>query len=61
VGLETVHDGVTGCLLHEQTVDVLKAAVQRVESDAFHVDPIAAHAHAQRFETSHTFSVPCVR
>jgi hypothetical protein len=56
-----VHDGVTGCLLHEQTVDALKAAVQRVESDAFHVDPIAAHAHGQRFETSHAFSVPCVR
>jgi glycosyltransferase involved in cell wall biosynthesis len=48
--LETVRDGVTGCLFHEQSVEALKAAVQRVESGAVRVDPAAAHRHALAFD-----------
>ena len=48
--LETVHDGITGCLFHEQTVNALKAAVVRIESGALRIDPIMLHAHAQRFD-----------
>jgi glycosyltransferase involved in cell wall biosynthesis len=51
--LETVRDGVTGCLFHEQTVDALKAAVVRLESGALRADPRLLHAHAQRFDGVH--------
>jgi glycosyltransferase involved in cell wall biosynthesis len=51
--LETVQDGITGCLFHEQTVDALKAAVVRVDCGAWRADPIALHAHAQRFDAAH--------
>jgi glycosyltransferase involved in cell wall biosynthesis len=50
--LETVHDGITGCLFHEQTVNALKAAVARIESGALDIDPIMLHAHAQRFDAA---------
>jgi glycosyltransferase involved in cell wall biosynthesis len=47
--LETVVDGVTGCLFHEQTVEALKAAVERIESGALTIDPGVARQHAQEF------------
>jgi glycosyltransferase involved in cell wall biosynthesis len=50
--LETVRDGVTGCLFHEQTVEALKAAVLRIEKGGLSFDPMAAHAHAQRFDAA---------
>jgi glycosyltransferase involved in cell wall biosynthesis len=50
--LETVIDGVAGCLFSQQTVEALKAAVMRVESGALCVNPNALHAHAQRFDTA---------
>lgn len=48
--LETVIDGVTGALFHEQTVEAIKAAVARIESGALRIDPALAHHHAQRFD-----------
>src|SRR5207342_1828247 len=36
--LETVIDGVTGCLFNKQTVEALKAAVMRIESGALRVN-----------------------
>jgi glycosyltransferase involved in cell wall biosynthesis len=48
--LETVRDGLTGCLFHEQTVAALKAAVVRVESGALRIDPRSLHAYARRFD-----------
>jgi glycosyltransferase involved in cell wall biosynthesis len=50
--LETVHDGITGCLFHEQTVNALKAAVVRIESGALRIEPILLHAYAQRFDAA---------
>ncbi|HET7525721.1 MAG TPA: glycosyltransferase, partial [Burkholderiaceae bacterium] len=50
--LETVIDGVTGCLFHEQSVGALKAAVVRLHSGALHADPLVLHAHARRFDVS---------
>lgn len=50
--LETVHDGITGCLFHEQSVNALKAAVVRLESGAVRIDPIMLHALAQRFDVA---------
>lgn len=47
---ETVRDGVTGVWFHEQTVDALKAAVQRVESGAVRFDARALHRHAAAFD-----------
>lgn len=51
--LETVVDGVTGCLFHEQTVEALQAAVLRLESGALRIDPQAARAQALRFAPEH--------
>jgi glycosyltransferase involved in cell wall biosynthesis len=48
--LETVIDGVTGALFHEQTVEAIKTAVARIESGALRIDPAAAHRHAERFD-----------
>jgi glycosyltransferase involved in cell wall biosynthesis len=48
--LETVRDGVTGCLFHEQSVEALKAAVERIESGALRIDPAVAHRHALAFD-----------
>lgn len=47
--LETVVDGVTGCLFHEQTVESLQAAIQRIEGGALRIDPQAARAQAMLF------------
>ncbi len=45
--LDTVEDGVTGVLFHEQTVEALMAAVDRFEGLAF--DPAVLRARAERF------------
>ncbi len=45
--LDTVIDGVTGALFHEQTVDALVDAVERCERQQF--DPLALSRHASRF------------
>ncbi|HEV8635382.1 MAG TPA: glycosyltransferase [Chloroflexota bacterium] len=47
--LDTVVDGVTGVLFHEQSVDALAAAIARSETVAW--DPEAIRAHALRFDT----------
>ncbi len=44
---ETVIDGITGVLFVPQTADALIDAIRRFEAQAF--DPLAMHAHAQRF------------
>ncbi len=44
---ETVIDGVTGILFHEQTVDALIAALRRFERLSF--DPSTIRRHAERF------------
>ncbi|HUU94102.1 MAG TPA: glycosyltransferase [Phycisphaerae bacterium] len=44
---ETVVDGQTGVLFEEQTVESLAAAIERADSLTF--DPVAMHAHTQRF------------
>jgi glycosyltransferase involved in cell wall biosynthesis len=49
---ETVRDGVTGVWFHEQSVDALKAAVQRVESGVLRFDPQALHQHARSFDSA---------
>jgi glycosyltransferase involved in cell wall biosynthesis len=46
--LDTVVDGQTGVLFHEQTVEQLIEAVRRVE--ATHWDAAALRAHAERFD-----------
>lgn len=46
--LDTVDDGRTGILFHEQTVDALAAAIQRCEQT--HWDSAALRAHARRFD-----------
>lgn len=51
--LETVQEGSTGTFFHQQTVAALKAAVLRVEQGAQRFDPLAAHAHARRFDAPH--------
>lgn len=48
--LDTVQDGVTGVLFHEQTVEALQAALVRFQSLRF--DPRVQYAAAQRFDTS---------
>lgn len=48
--LETVRDGVTGVLFHEQDVGALKAAVRRVEAGVQRFDAQAAHRHAMAFD-----------
>ena len=50
--LETVVDGVTGCLFHEQTVAALKAAVEQIEWGDLAIDPAAARRHAHRFDVA---------
>jgi glycosyltransferase involved in cell wall biosynthesis len=50
--LETVIDGVTGCLFHEQEVGALKAAIESVETGALSFDPDAAHRHAAAFDAA---------
>jgi glycosyltransferase involved in cell wall biosynthesis len=44
---ESVLDGQTGILFEQQTADCLATAIQRFETTTF--DPIAMHAHTQRF------------
>lgn len=51
--LETVVDGVTGCLFGEQTVESLQAAIQRLESGELRIDPEAARAQAMLFAPEH--------
>ncbi|MCL4765100.1 MAG: glycosyltransferase [Hyphomicrobiaceae bacterium] len=46
--LETVIDGMTGALFHEQTVEALLDAVHRCERQKF--DPSALRRHASRFD-----------
>jgi glycosyltransferase involved in cell wall biosynthesis len=46
--LDTVVDGQTGVLFHEQSVDALAAAIGRSETVAW--DPAAIRAHALRFD-----------
>jgi glycosyltransferase involved in cell wall biosynthesis len=48
--LETVVDGVSGCLFHEQSVAALRAAVQRIEAGELRFDPIALRRHAMAFD-----------
>jgi glycosyltransferase involved in cell wall biosynthesis len=45
--LDTIIDGETGVLFHEQTPEALSDAVRRMEVAAF--DPIRIRAHAERF------------
>jgi glycosyltransferase involved in cell wall biosynthesis len=45
--LDTVVDGETGVLFHEQTVDAVAAAIERCESIAW--DPARLRANAERF------------
>ena len=47
--LETVVDGLTGCLFHEQSVQALQEAILRIESGELRIDPQAARAQALRF------------
>jgi glycosyltransferase involved in cell wall biosynthesis len=47
--LETVIDGVTGVLFHEQTVPALCAAVEAIEAGRVVIDPLVAHRHAAAF------------
>jgi glycosyltransferase involved in cell wall biosynthesis len=47
--LETVVDGVTGCLFDEQSVPALKQAIQRIETGELRIDPQVARARALRF------------
>jgi glycosyltransferase involved in cell wall biosynthesis len=48
--LDTVVDGATGVLFHEQTAEALIAAVQRIESGESTFDPHALRAHALQFD-----------
>jgi glycosyltransferase involved in cell wall biosynthesis len=48
--LDTVIDGITGILFHEQTVDALVASVQRIESGECSFDPEVLRAHALQFD-----------
>ena len=44
---ESVVDGQTGVWFDQQTIDCLASAIERAEAITF--DPIAMHAHTQRF------------
>ncbi len=44
---ESVVDGQTGVWFEEQTIDCLASAIERAEAITF--DPVAMHAHTQRF------------
>ena len=46
--LDTVIDGVTGVLFHEQTSESLAEAIRRFET--LHFDPAVIRRHAQRFD-----------
>lgn len=48
--LDTVVEGVSGTLFHEQTVESLTRALQRFDAGAY--DPAAIRAHAERFDTT---------
>lgn len=48
--LETVVDGVGGCLFHEQSVEAIKDAVQRIESGEARFDAAVMHRHAMAFD-----------
>ncbi|HVZ29537.1 MAG TPA: glycosyltransferase [Asticcacaulis sp.] len=50
--LETVIDGKTGILFHDQTVEALTTAVERLESGQDVFDPLALQAFATRFQRS---------
>ena len=49
--LETVIDGQTGALFHEQSVEALVEAVQALDPSRY--DPLALRRHAERFDTAH--------
>lgn len=49
--LETVIEGITGTLFHEQTADALADAVLSLDPSAF--DPQAMRRHAERFDVAH--------
>lgn len=48
--LETVVEGESGLLFHEQTAQSLNAAVDRFEREGVEFDPIALRAFARRFD-----------
>lgn len=48
--LDTVVDGKTGVLFHEQTVESLEAAVRRVENGELSFDPEVLRRHALMFD-----------
>lgn len=48
--LDTVVEGVSGALFHEQTVESLTQALQRFDADAY--GSAAIRAHAERFDTT---------
>lgn len=47
--LETVKDGETGIYFHEQTVEGLVEAVDKLESRGFQFDPKVLRTHAEKF------------
>jgi len=49
--VETVVDGVTGIHFHDQTVESLVGAMEKLESNAPRFDPAQLRAHARRFST----------
>jgi len=49
---ETVLDGVTGLLFHEQSPEAICDAVVRFEKEARNFDPIRLRAHAEKFSTA---------
>lgn len=49
--LETVVDGRTGLLFHEQTADAMVEAIQRFEATEGAFSAQASHAHARSFDT----------
>ena len=50
--LDTVIDGKTGVLFHEQTAEALMSAVQRIESGLCKFDSVVLHGHALKFDKS---------
>ncbi len=49
--LDTIVDGATGCLFHEQTAESLAEAVRRIDGVAW--DSAAIAAHARSFDEAH--------
>ncbi|HEV2238905.1 MAG TPA: glycosyltransferase [Ktedonobacterales bacterium] len=49
--LETVVDGISGVYFHEQTVERVVEAIERLDRARF--DPLALRAHAEHFDEAH--------